>query len=803
MDKPVSRRSGGAKQSSAKIYDIRNASPRDKAASDDPWLAITERRIALWRAGYKIVPNLDKKCVCSGWSAPRWISRELTDSAKGTVLAKLERWPRRFPDWWATGALVWRPLCVIDIDISDAAMVAKLDAEIARIAPEVAARAPRRTGGGAKVALFTRLGDREAVFGRLHTDKFRRPGDAETAPTHGVEIFGGRPTSKGTCHRQFGIDGPRSHRDDGTVETVYGWAADRPMLHEVPLLDLPIISQDQALAILDAAERLAIETGWTRVERPDDRHRTGGASGRVYDIDEETRFDLDNGESAVSYDELCSTYWAARGQQLRCASNFIKGDSAGVRRDKCQVGAPDIHQGEIGIWNWETTCWHFPKELDPSGGYSDWSESPLGDWLRAVRDRYRAKHGDNDNDDWRFQGIIIKPDEAPPPTTKLEVFNAGEDIDPPPPRAWLLGNTFCREFLSELFGDGAVGKSALRYAQMLALASGRPITGEHVFQRCRVLVVCLEDSRKELQRRILAARKHHHITPEELDGWLFYVTPKGKDGKLMTLDKKGQTMRGALAASLEETIKQYAIDLVMIDPFVKVHSVEENGNSAIDDVVQVLTDLADKYNIATDCTHHTSKGSPDPGNADRGRGASALKDAGRLIYTITKMSAEEAERFGVPVNERKQYVRVDNAKVNLVKDAGEAVWYRLVNVALGNGTETYKNGDHVQTVEPWKPPPLWSGMPAGAFDGILAEIDKGLPDGDRYTHSPRTTARSAWPVVVELANKTEKQARAIIKDLIDKGVLRVGEYTNAKNKRVTGLFVSPANRANSEHNQND
>jgi hypothetical protein len=80
---------------------------------------------------------------------------------------------------------------------------------------------------------------------------------------------------------------------------------------------------------------------------------------------------------------------------------------------------------------------------------------------------------------------------------------------------------------------------------------------------------------------------------------------------------------------------------------VKTHSVEENNNSAIDDVVQSLTDLAVKFNVAVDVPHHTSKGPPDPGNAHRGRGASSLIDAARLTYTLARMSEQEAQNFNI------------------------------------------------------------------------------------------------------------------------------------------------------------
>jgi hypothetical protein len=76
---------------------------------------------------------------------------------------------------------------------------------------------------------------------------------------------------------------------------------------------------------------------------------------------------------------------------------------------------------------------------------------------------------------------------------------------------------------------------------------------------------------------------------------------------------------------------------------VKSHSVEENNNSIIDNVVQILSDIAVKHDVAIDVPNHVSKGGADPGNANRGRGASAMKDAARLLYTLTPMSPEEAQ----------------------------------------------------------------------------------------------------------------------------------------------------------------
>jgi hypothetical protein len=251
-----------------------------------------------------------------------------------------------------------------------------------------------------------------------------------------------------------------------------------------------------------------------------------------------------------------------------------------------------------------------------------------------------------------------------------------------------------------------------------------------------------------------------------------------------------------LADSLEAVIVGRQIDMVSLDPFVKSHSVDENSNSAIDDVVQVLTDLAAKHDIGVDVPHHISKGTADPGNANRGRGASAMKDGARLVYTLTPMNPDEAKAFGVSEEDRRSLIRMDSGKVNITPPLRGARWYRLIGMPLGNETLKYPNGDEVQTVEVWDPPETWAGLSADLLNRILADIDAGLPDGNRYTDAAKAGDREAWQVVVTHApDKTEAQAREVIKTWVRDGVLVPSEYSNpTTRKAVRGLRLDPAKR---------
>jgi hypothetical protein len=384
----------------------------------------------------------------------------------------------------------------------------------------------------------------------------------------------------------------------------------------------------------------------------------------------------------------------------------------------------------------------------------------------------------------------------PPQPPELLGWDAGEDDAIPPPRGWLLGTSFCRGFASSLLGDGGVGKTAVRYAQMLSLATKLALTGEWVFERCRVLILSLEDGPDELRRRLRAARLHHKVGQDELKGWLFMDALGRKDGKLMTLDQYGRPTPGILAARLERTIVERQIDIVMLDPFIKTHGLAENDNNNIDAVAQILTDVAIKYNIAVDVPHHMAKGPADPGNANKGRGASALKDALRLVRTATSMTPEEAKALGRDEAARRRLIRIDDAKLNIAP-AHEARWLRLIGVDLGNATLLYPNGDNVQTVEPWTPPNLFADISVKVINQILDEIDAGPSEGDRYSDARNVAdPRAAWSVVAKhCPGKGKGPASRVIDTWKDSGLLVEKNYHNPRTRKaVSGLWVDNLKR---------
>ena len=306
----------------------------------------TDMRLQLLAQGYAIIPNRGKVPAMVGWNEPDYVAKQLTDNAKGTAAQRVARWEARFSDAVSTGVRIENGLGVVDGDIDDGEMVGELFGKIDTIAPEVARAAPARYGGGThKFALFCQVEGERWV--RIASRRYNG---------HCVEIFGGAPLRSGRCSRQFGIYGPHSFSEDGSVARSYEWGIDAPELADMAQAELPKLTKAQAYAIVAAFEQLAQEAGWEAEARP----VTEGASA-VYDIDETTRFDTSLGHSQIDYAELSDLQ--EMHTDLRCASNFMVGRD-GTDRSRCWVFHSPRHDcTAVYVYGDEQT--HYPVAHKP------------------------------------------------------------------------------------------------------------------------------------------------------------------------------------------------------------------------------------------------------------------------------------------------------------------------------------------------------------------------------------------------------------------------------------------------------
>jgi hypothetical protein len=292
-----------------------------------------------------------------------------------------------------------------------------------------------------------------------------------------------------------------------------------------------------------------------------------------------------------------------------------------------------------------------------------------------------------------------------------------------------------------------------------------------------------------LWRRLLAICRHHGVDHAELKGWLFC---RELNGPKLVERIDGERRLGALDGMVRRAIERRRTDLLILDPFVKLHALVENDNADMDFVCAQLVKIAHDSDIAVDCPAHTRKGELEAGNSDNRRGASAQRDAGRLDYTLTHMTEEEARRFGVDLDERRDYVRLDRAKANIVRRSIKASWFHMTSVPLGNVSTIYEEGDDVQAIEKWLPPEVWAGITDEQINAILDDLEAGPGDDRRYSAAPNAKYRAAWLVVQQhCPGKTEAACREIIRNWLKSGVLVSKDYDDPERREpAKGLFVN-------------
>jgi hypothetical protein len=176
--------------------------------------------------------------------------------------------------------------------------------------------------------------------------------------------------------------------------------------------------------------------------------------------------------------------------------------------------------------------------------------------------------------------------------------------------------------------------------------------------------------------------------------------------------------------ALKAEIERRGVDVLMIDPFVSSHEVDENANVLIDKIAKRWKRLAHDTGCAIVLVHHTKKMHGREVKAEDSRGASALIAAARIVLTLNEMNSDEAKRFGISdKKEQRSFIRVDNDKAN--RSAPEnAHWFKKVGVNLGNG-EGLHPGDSVAAAIPWTPPDPFEGISTRDLYNVQLAIDAG------------------------------------------------------------------------------
>lgn len=382
-----------------------------------------------------------------------------------------------------------------------------------------------------------------------------------------------------------------------------------------------------------------------------------------------------------------------------------------------------------------------------------------------------------------------RDDETPSPFPATAISYA--EWDEIPPREKVYGHFLFRKFISAIGAPGGAGKTAYAFVIALAVAMGRGLLKEAVHDPGGVWIYNLEDPRTELLRRLKAAAVRHGIKHQDIADKVWLDSGRDRPLVIAKTMRDGDVIAWPQVPDLIAEIKARGVRLLIIDPFVRSHRVEENHNDQIDFVAALWASVADQADCAVLLLHHFKKGGT-PGEAGAFRGASALIDASRAAVTLTTMSSEEAERLAIIEKDRWQYVRVDNAKLNLAPPPDSAVWLHLEGIDLHNGTEE-RESDNVQSVTRWEPPSAFAGMNQNEVVNVIERLRNGPGNNEQFYLTGGTTGRWAGLVIMAETGKSEGEAKRIIGAWKKTGLIKQTRYDSPTDRRErSGMEVDEA-----------
>jgi AAA domain len=415
-----------------------------------------------------------------------------------------------------------------------------------------------------------------------------------------------------------------------------------------------------------------------------------------------------------------------------------------------------------------THLWkHLPggKEPQPGNDVVDWIK--LGGNPTKLLDICREIPAD---------GII---------TAEPYQFRAEADIAP---WQWLYERHLLRGEVAGTAAMGGTGKSTLSIVEALVMASGRALLGGDVSTPLRVVLINLEDTHNTMDKRIAAVMRQYGLTPADIGDRLI-IKAKGEIKiKVARQLRSGDVERnGLVIKALTKLMLEHRADVLSIDSFIRTHRVNENDNSAVQEVVECFEDIATDAQCAVHLWHHTRKTGGERATIESARGAIAFVDACRSARILETMSGKEHEQLSEIEPDMLPpgfYFRAFNGKRNFAPPADQSDWFKLESVEL-------LNGDNVGVATAWAYPETWEDISPELTALILDDIDRGMPDGQRYSNHNRATKRQAWPVVRKhCPTKTQNQCRQIVSAWIKKRLLYEDDYLDPVYRRQqSGLFA--------------
>ena len=177
----------------------------------------------------------------------------------------------------------------------------------------------------------------------------------------------------------------------------------------------------------------------------------------------------------------------------------------------------------------------------------------------------------------------------------LPVVRAAELDEPEPARRWLVEQLWARAGVGIIGGAPKLGKSWLGLDLAVSIASGTPCLDTfRVAEPGGALIYMAEDAAPIVKQRLEGLCRHRGLDLAALP--IGVITAPS-----IRLDLPPDQHR------LAETVRRHTPRLLLLDPFVRLHRINENQASDVAAILGYLRELQRAHDLALTIVHHARK----------------------------------------------------------------------------------------------------------------------------------------------------------------------------------------------------
>ncbi len=163
-------------------------------------------------------------------------------------------------------------------------------------------------------------------------------------------------------------------------------------------------------------------------------------------------------------------------------------------------------------------------------------------------------------------------------------------------RRWLVTGLWAEEAVGIVGGEPKCCKSFLALDLAVSVAAGTPCLRRFPVSRAgRVLLYAAEDALHVVRRRLEGICTAAGVALRDLDVQVITAPTVRLD---LAADR----------ASLEETVAKLGPRLLVLDPFVRLHRIDENASGEVAPILAYLRELQRRHGVAVALVHHAKKG---------------------------------------------------------------------------------------------------------------------------------------------------------------------------------------------------